>query len=194
MFAGLVAPLNSAFYDSPHYLCGCGDHSRFRSIKAQFRTGGGRPGDVGYGPTVGRLGDDHNPVGECHTENGCLEPVVTVEAAPGFRALEQLEDQPRSCSIDSPSVGSSRVLSMGLVARRYFQRAPGKPAKRDSILAQAVGAFSYFRHFMKAPIGRVVSIKEVLSVSSARYPGERRMIRLGGRRLRRTRRTRRSRF
>jgi hypothetical protein len=43
--------------------------------------------------TVGRLGDDLDPVGECHTENEFWQLVVTVETATPFLcALDQFED------------------------------------------------------------------------------------------------------
>ena len=38
---------------------------------------------------MGRLGDDLDPVGECHTENEFWQLAVTVETAPAFlRALD----------------------------------------------------------------------------------------------------------
>ena len=42
---------------------------------------------------VGRLGDDLDPVVECHTENEFWQLVMTVETAPAFLgALDQFED------------------------------------------------------------------------------------------------------
>jgi hypothetical protein len=53
----------------------------------------GRSGGGGYGLRVGRLGDDLNPVVECHTKNEFWQLVVSVETTSAFlRALEQFED------------------------------------------------------------------------------------------------------
>jgi hypothetical protein len=50
-----------------------------------------RPGG-GCGLTVGRFGDDHDPVVECHTENEFWQLVVAIETTPAFlRGLEQFE-------------------------------------------------------------------------------------------------------
>jgi Arm DNA-binding domain len=58
-----------------------------------FGDGRGRSGGGGCGLTVGRLGDDLDPVFECHTENEFWQLVMTVETAPAFlRALDEFED------------------------------------------------------------------------------------------------------
>ena len=45
---------------------------------------------------VSRLGDDLDPVVECHPENEFWQLVVAIETAPAFlRGLEQFEDQRR---------------------------------------------------------------------------------------------------
>lgn len=47
----------------------------------------------GYGLVVGQLGDDLDPVVECHTKNKFWQLVVAMETAPAFlRALDQFED------------------------------------------------------------------------------------------------------
>src|SRR6202163_1963430 len=62
-------------------------------LSPNFGDGRGRSGGGGCGLTVGRLGDDLDPVFECHTENKFWQLVMTVETAPAFlRALDQFED------------------------------------------------------------------------------------------------------
>jgi hypothetical protein len=46
-----------------------------------------------YGLTVGRLGEDLDPVVECHTKNEFWQLVMAIETTPAFlRALKQFED------------------------------------------------------------------------------------------------------
>src|SRR5258707_265402 len=56
--------------------------SRKRELSPNFGDGRSRSGGGGCGLTVGRLGDDLDPVVECHTENEFWQLVVSVETAP----------------------------------------------------------------------------------------------------------------
>src|SRR5437879_944198 len=53
-------------------------------LSPNFGDGRGRSGGGGCGLTVGRLGDDLDPVVECHTENEFWQLVGAVETAPAF--------------------------------------------------------------------------------------------------------------
>jgi hypothetical protein len=44
------------------------------------------------GLTVGRLGDDLDPIVECHTENEFWQLVMTVETSPAFAGPRLVED------------------------------------------------------------------------------------------------------
>ncbi len=58
-----------------------------------FGDGRGRSGGGGCGLTVGRLGNDLDPVGECHTEKEFWQLVGAVETTPAFlRGFQQFED------------------------------------------------------------------------------------------------------
>ncbi len=62
-------------------------------LSPNFGDGRGRSGGGGFGLTVGRLGDDLDPVVECHTENEFWQLVVAIETTPIFLgALDQFED------------------------------------------------------------------------------------------------------
>ena len=66
---------------------------RSPELSPNFGDGLSRSGGGGCGLAVGRLGDDLDPVVECHTENEFWQLVMTVEAAPAsLRALDQFED------------------------------------------------------------------------------------------------------
>jgi hypothetical protein len=55
--------------------------------------GDGRLGSGGYRLTVSRLGDDLDPVVECHTENEFWQRVMAIDTASALlRSLEQFED------------------------------------------------------------------------------------------------------
>ena len=58
-------------------------------LSPNFGDGRGRSGGGGCGLTVGRLGDDLDPIVECHTENEFWQLVMAIETAPAFlRALD----------------------------------------------------------------------------------------------------------
>src|SRR5206468_4905118 len=62
-------------------------------LSPNFGDGRSRSGGGGYGLTVGRLGDDLDPIVECHTKNEFWQLVVAIETAPAFLcALDQFED------------------------------------------------------------------------------------------------------
>jgi hypothetical protein len=64
-----------------------------RELSPNFGDGRGRSGGGGFGLTVGRLGNDLDPVVECHTEKEFWQLVVSIETTPTFlRSLDQLED------------------------------------------------------------------------------------------------------
>jgi hypothetical protein len=78
----------------------------------QFLVTAGRSGGGGFGLTVGRLGDDLDPIVECHTENEFWQLVVAIEPTPAFlRGLKQFEDH-RECRL----VGQAALRSDGAVA------------------------------------------------------------------------------
>ena len=63
---------------------------------------------------VARLGDDLDPIAECHTENEFWQLVVTIEPAPTFlRALDQFEDHR-----ERGAVRQAALRSDGAVAHR----------------------------------------------------------------------------
>src|SRR5437660_12727328 len=67
--------------------------STTRELSPNFGDGRSRSGGGGCGLTVGRLGDDLDPVVECHTENEFWQLVGAVETAPAFlRGFQQFED------------------------------------------------------------------------------------------------------
>src|SRR5205809_771755 len=88
-------------------------------LSPNFRDGRSRSGGGGCGLTVGRLGDDLDPVVECHTENEFWQLVGAVETAPAFlRGFQQFEDhRERGPWTGSPSIGSCG----GARWRRCFQ-------------------------------------------------------------------------
>src|ERR1700682_5756916 len=102
-------------------------------LSPNFGDGRGRSGGGGYGLTVGRLGDDLDPVVECHTKNEFWQLVVAIETTSAFlRALEHFEDH-REVLFDRKPFDRivwwrtvANVLSMGLVVRRCFQCSAGK--------------------------------------------------------------------
>src|SRR5438445_11869551 len=66
---------------------------RKRDLSPIFGDGRSRSGGGGCGLTVGRLGDDLDPVVECQTENEFWQLVVAIETTPIFLgALDQFED------------------------------------------------------------------------------------------------------
>ncbi|MGY2933191.1 hypothetical protein ACVWZ6_002793 [Bradyrhizobium sp. GM6.1] len=77
-----------------------------------FGDGRSRSGGGGYGLTVGRLGDDLDPIIECHTDNEFWQLVVAIETTPAsLGGLEQFEDH-RECRL----VGEAALRSDGAVA------------------------------------------------------------------------------
>jgi hypothetical protein len=62
-------------------------------LSPNFGDGGCGSGGGGYGLTVGRLGDDLDPIVECHTKNEFWQLVLSVETTPTFLcAFKQFED------------------------------------------------------------------------------------------------------
>ena len=80
------------------------------------------------------VGDDLDPVVECHTKNEFWQLVVSVEPSPAFLcALEQLKTIASAVLLDRQPFDRivrwrtvAKVISMGLVVRRCFQCAAGK--------------------------------------------------------------------
>src|SRR4051794_10144867 len=81
-------------------------------LSPNFGDGRSRSGGGGYGLAVGRLGDDLDPIIECHTDNEFWQLVVAIETTPAsLRGLEQFEDH-RECRL----VGQAALRSDGAVA------------------------------------------------------------------------------
>src|SRR6266700_2206198 len=67
--------------------------ARRSELSPNFGDGRRRSGGGGCGLTVGRLGDDLNPIVECHTKNEFWQLVGAVEAAPAsLRGFQHFED------------------------------------------------------------------------------------------------------
>src|ERR1700750_117298 len=74
----------------------------------------GRSGGGGYGLTVGRLGDDLDPVVECHTKNEFWQLVVAIETAPAFLcALDQFEDHGERGPVRQTTLRSDGAVAHG---------------------------------------------------------------------------------
>src|SRR5437879_1771430 len=74
--------------------------------------GRSRSGGGGFGLTVGRLGDDLDPVVECHTENEFWQLVVSVEPSPAFLcALKQFEDHCEGGRVGQAALRSDRAVA-----------------------------------------------------------------------------------
>src|SRR2546423_5483079 len=85
-----------------------------RELSPNFGDGRSRSGGGGCGLTVGRLGDDLDPVVECHTENEFWQLVVAIETTPAFlRGLEQLEDHRERRPVGQASLRSDRAVPHG---------------------------------------------------------------------------------
>src|SRR3954447_12618930 len=81
-------------------------------LSPNFGDGRSRSGGGGYGLAVGRLGDELDPIIECHTDNEFWQLVVAIETTPAsLRGLEQFEDH-RECRL----VGQAALRSDGAVA------------------------------------------------------------------------------
>src|SRR5216683_6852139 len=81
-------------------------------LSLNFGDGRGRLGGGGFGLTVSRLGDDLDPVVECHTENEFWQLVVAVETAPAFlRSLEQFEDHRERGPVRQTALRSDRTVA-----------------------------------------------------------------------------------
>jgi hypothetical protein len=79
-----------------------------------FGDGRGRSGGGGYGVTVGRLGDDLDPVVECHTENEFWQLVVAIETTAAFlRGLEQFECHRERGPVRQATLRSDRAMAHG---------------------------------------------------------------------------------
>src|SRR5437588_9248465 len=100
--------------------CPSGSRSPF-SVAAQtselspnFGDGRSRSGGGGCGLTVGRLGDDLDPVVECHTENEFWQLVVAIETPPAFlRAFEQFEDHRERGPVGQAALRTDRAVAHG---------------------------------------------------------------------------------
>src|SRR2546423_11232721 len=87
---------------------------RHSELSPNFGDGRSRSGGGGCGLTVGRLGDDLDPVVECHTENEFWQLVVAIETTPAFlRGLEQLEDHRERRPVGQASLRSDRAVPHG---------------------------------------------------------------------------------
>src|ERR1700687_5996355 len=116
----------------------------------------GRSGGGGYGLTVGRLGDDLDPVVECHTKNEFWQLAVAIETTPAFlRALEQFEHHRERGPVRQTALRSDRAMAHG--GEGAFDGVGGpqvfpvlgwevvESEQRVSILAQAVGRLRVFQ-------------------------------------------------
>src|SRR5438270_5149609 len=109
-------------------------YPRGGELSPNFGDGLSRSGGGGLGLTVGRLGDDLDPVVECHTENELWQLVVATERRQLFCAASSslktiasavlLDRQPFDRIVRWRTV--VKVLSMGLVVRKCFQCSAGK--------------------------------------------------------------------
>src|SRR5207245_8059869 len=85
-----------------------------RELSPNFGDGRGRSGGGGCGLTVGRLGDDLDPVVECHTENEFWQLVGAVETAPAFlRGFQQFEDHRERGPVGQAALRSDRAVAHG---------------------------------------------------------------------------------
>src|SRR5436189_5847480 len=81
-------------------------------LSPNFGDGRSRSGGGGCGLTVGRLGDDLDPVVECHTENEFWQLVVSVEPSPAFLcALKQFEDHCEGGPVGQAALRSDRAVA-----------------------------------------------------------------------------------
>ncbi|MGY3294339.1 hypothetical protein ACVWWP_007406 [Bradyrhizobium sp. LM3.6] len=103
---------------------------RAKDLSPNFGDGRSRSGGGGYGLTVGRLGDDLDPVVECHTENEFWQLVVAIETTPAFmRGLKQFEDH-RECRLLGEAALRSEWCGGARWRRcfRYYGRPHNYPA------------------------------------------------------------------
>src|SRR5947207_4827523 len=83
-------------------------------LSPNFGDGRSRSGGGGCGLTVGRLGDDLDPVVECHTENEFWQLVGAVETAPAFlRGFQQFEDHRERGPVGQAALRSDRAVAHG---------------------------------------------------------------------------------
>src|SRR6266567_3876627 len=83
-------------------------------LSPNFGDGRSRSGGGGCGLTVSRLGDDLDPVVECHTENEFWQLVVAVETAPAFlRGFQQFEDHRERGPVGQAALRSDRAVAHG---------------------------------------------------------------------------------
>src|SRR6266849_6288076 len=83
-------------------------------LSPNFGDGRSRSGGGGCGLTVGRLGDDLNPVVECHTKNEFWQLVGAVETAPAFlRGFQQFEDHRERGPVGQAALRSDRAVAHG---------------------------------------------------------------------------------
>src|SRR5712671_3607598 len=83
-------------------------------LSPNFGDGRSRSGGGGCGLTVGRLGDDLDPVVECHTKNEFWQLVGAVETAPAFlRGFQQFEDHRERGPVGQAALRSDRAVAHG---------------------------------------------------------------------------------
>src|SRR5437660_9289226 len=83
-------------------------------LSPNFGDGRSRSGGGGCGLTVGRLGDDLDPVVECHTEKEFWQLVGAVETAPAFlRGFQQFEDHRERGPVGQAALRSDRAVAHG---------------------------------------------------------------------------------
>jgi hypothetical protein len=71
-------------------------------------------GGGGCGLMVARLGDDLDPIAECHTEHEFWQLVVTIKSAPTFLcALDQFEDHCERSFVRQAALRSDRAVTRG---------------------------------------------------------------------------------
>src|SRR6266478_6251831 len=104
---------------------------------------------------VARLGDDLDPIAECHTEHEFWQLVVAIETTPAFlRGLKQFEDHRERRPVGQATLRSDRAVAYGSegafnwVGRPQVLpvlcRAVVESEQRVSILGQAVGRLLVF--------------------------------------------------
>src|SRR5438552_13778251 len=86
----------------------------WRELSPNFGDGRRRSGGGGCGLTVGRLGDDLNPIVECHTKNEFWQLVGAVEAAPAsLRGFQHFEDHRERGPVGQAALRSDRAVAHG---------------------------------------------------------------------------------
>jgi hypothetical protein len=81
-------------------------------LSPNFGDGGCGSGGGGCGLTVGRLGDDLDPIVECHTKKEFWQLVLSVETTPTFLcAFKQFEDHCERGPVGQTALRSDRAVA-----------------------------------------------------------------------------------